>query len=205
MAVSKDHPMLLKVSRKNGLNYTMEHDKFVVQFLYRLDISPKPGALLPELPSEQIIRPFSSLLTEAIDEFCTIYDQLSSSESRGVKRLGIVATCRLDENLLPPGVKMFSEYLSRPWGTHLSKCNVHLLATISESEKIRDRCHHQLDMDDDKKGEVGFILDWQRIFTTEVEMGKGKLIREQIKKGSDAALEYFERFGRGDLRYGLDQ
>jgi hypothetical protein len=76
------------------------------------------------------------------------------------------------------------------------------LGTVAEDEKMKDRCHHQINLDDDRKNDVRLTLDWQRLFSSEIQVGKGKLLREHFRKCSADAVAYFERFGKGDLKYG---
>jgi hypothetical protein len=202
LEISEQTPLSLSINSKTGFNYSFESDKFAVRFQYAVQIKPKPGQIPSEIENGPDVRKYSELLASIIEEYCEVFDHIVGSESRGLQRLGIVANCRLDGRLLPPGVARFAKYLARPWGGSLAKCQAHLLGNIAETEKTRDRCHHQIDMDDDRKDDVRFTLDWQRSFISEIELGRGKLLREQFKKCSAAAVDYFERWGKGDLDYG---
>lgn len=202
VGLNMDKPLNFTVARETGFNYSIEPDKLAVQFRYSYELKKEPGEIMPKLPDNIKVRKYSSLLEEAVDEFYEAFDHLVALEGRVLIRLGIVATCMLNEESLPPGVDFFVKHLARPWGgPTLAKCQVHLLSEFPADEKSRDQCHHQLNMGIDLKKNVDFILDWQRVFLAEQQMGRGKVIREHLKKCSSAALEYFERFGKGDLNY----
>jgi hypothetical protein len=201
--VATDKPLSLTIRRKPGFAYSFEVNKFVVQFRYLYEVKQMPGQVAPELIDAPEVQKFTSLLESVASEFSEVFDHLAASESKGLTRIGVVASCRLDGESLPPGVTLFIRHLTRPWGGKaLEKCQTHLLATISEDEKFRDRCHHQIDITVDRPNDVRLVLDWQRLFSSELQIGRGKLIREQVKKCSEQALQYFERFGKGDLGYG---
>ena len=201
LSITAEKPMSLTIENKNGFSYSIEPDKFVVQFRYRYELKQKPGDIVPQLSGLEV-KKYSSLLENTIDEYCEAFDQIAVAESRTLGRLGIVANCRLDGEALPPGVALFLKYLGRPWGGSLAKCQAHLLGTISESDKIKDRCHYQIDVNDDRKNDVRLTLDWQRLFLSEPQVSRGKLLREHFKKCSGDAMAYFELFGKGDLKYG---
>jgi hypothetical protein len=158
LGITSEQPLLLTIARKDGFTYSFEPDKFAVQFRYRYELKQKPGQAIPELSPGLEFQKFSVLLGKAIDDYCAIFDQVVGSESRAVVRMGIVATCRLDKELLPPGVERFVRYLTQPWGKPLTKCQTHLVGVLSKDEKIQDRCHHQLDMTDDRPNDVHFTL-----------------------------------------------
>jgi hypothetical protein len=202
LRVSTPKPMELTIERRPGFNYSIEPGSMAVAFRYAYAAKRKPGQILPEFSGVLEVQKFSSLLEDAIERYCEAFDHIVGSETRGLMRIGIVAQCSLDGEGLPPGVSLFEKHLGRPWGGSLAKCQAHLLGTIFQDEKITDRCHHQIDVSDDRKNDVKLVLDWQRLFLTAPNIPKGKLLRDHFKKCSSAALEYFETFGKGDLNYG---
>jgi hypothetical protein len=200
--VTSDKPMNLTVARKGGFNYSFEHNKCVVQYRIPYELKHRADQNTPLSVDVPTMKKYTSLLETAEEELCEVFDLLTASETRTLTRIGIMAFCRLDGESLPPGVDLFMRYLSRPWGPSLQKCQAHLLGIITEDEKFRDRCHHQIDMTIDRENDIRLILDWQRIYLAEPQIPKGKYLRDQVQKCSADARSYFERFGKGDMDYG---
>lgn len=198
--IQMPNPLALDVRTPSGFVHSITSDKLVVQFRYSFELRSRPGQI-PELrPNVQLDR-YSVVLERTIDEACELADHILGSASRPLGRIGVVAECRLDGESLPPGVLAFIKHQERPWGKSLLKCQTHLLAVVTETDRHSDRCHHMLAMDEDNKNDVRLTLDWQRVIPSAIEIRSNKL-RDQLGECAKSAVEYFEMFGKGELRYG---
>lgn len=183
-----------------GIIYAVSNESFSAQYHYAIDLVDRPGEI-PELRPRVPIDRYTNLLENVLSAWGEMVDLLLATETRSVIRIGVVAQCKLDGQSLPPGVSAFIEHQQKPWGHRpLEKCQIHIISTIGESEVGRDRCHHILDVNVDRKNDVRLILDWQRILPEAIEFRANKL-RDITQRSVPTALEYFETFGKGDLHY----
>ena len=194
--------MSLAFQTASGYKFSIDHNVATVEFAYRFELKDRPGTfpVFPQLETEK----YSVLLERIIGKTNEFIEHVFANRRRNLVRLGIVATSRIDGENLPPGVALYIEHLQRPWGKPLIRCDSNLVSVLREDEKTRDQCHHRLSFDQGdklKKNDFRFVLDWQRVMLTPTELRSGSS-RGQLQSASSSALDYFEKFGRGELDYG---
>jgi hypothetical protein len=188
---------------KSGFNFTVGIDKAVVEFQYRFEPKERPG-LLPVFPQLDP-KNYSELLESTVHQAGDFVDQALGNRRRTLIRVGIVASTRIDGESPPPGVDLYVKHLQSPWRAPLIRCEANLTSLLHEDQKTRDQCHHRLNFnqaDDDKKNDFRFVLDWQRVMLTPVDLKSGTS-RQHLQSSASSALDYFEKFGKGDLDYAV--
>jgi hypothetical protein len=190
---------------QSGLHFTAASDKFVAEFQYRYELKERPG-LLPFIPNLEP-KKYSELSDSVIDQAAEFFDHLVNARRRTLIRVGIVASIRIDGESPPPGVALYIKHLERPWGKPLIRCDSNLVALLGENDKTRDQCHHRLSFnqaEEEKKNDLRLVLDWQRVMLSPVELKSQGTARKYLEASSLLALEYFEKFGQGELEYAAD-
>jgi len=193
-------PLQLEVLTAGGFKYAISYERVTVEFNYLYELDEPPGEM-PKLSFKVPVQKFTDLLHQTIEHEVDILERLLKNEPRPLSQVGIVASCRIDTKTPPPGVEKFIKHLSQPWGSPLMKCDAHLLAVLRDDGQFRDKCHHKIATGEDAGSEVKLILDWQRAIANPLHIRANK-IREEMEKCERDALEYFEKFGRGELEYG---
>ena len=114
----------------------------------------------------------------------------------------MVADCRLDGESLPPGVTKFLDHIGRPWGTRPIVFTGTTTVDLPKDDTWTYRCHHVIDVNTDRPGDVRLKLDWQMM-----PIGGARLIgrgssAQLVQEACVRANQYFEQFGGGGLEYG---
>jgi hypothetical protein len=192
---------LLTFETVSGFHYKVRADAAIVEFKYKSEIQTPPG-LLPMLP-ECETKAFSELFEECVERAADFFDRIIGRR-RPLVRAGIVAATRIDGETPPPGIALYVKHLQSPWQRPLYRCSSNVLGVLEENDKYRDQCHHELIFDQSveaHKNDFRLNLDWQRVYLAPNEIKSGNS-KQQLKSLSPVALEYFEKFGRGELHYG---
>jgi hypothetical protein len=193
----------LEFRDRKGLRGTVSSTELILRFAYRPEMTEKPGQV-PQLHYPAPIERFTTVLQTVERAFGSTAKALIT-QRRPVARIGIVAEARLERHALPPGAERFLSHLSRPWGEGLQEGKVSLSAVLQKGEGWVQRCHHKLEFSDapasgDPTGILALGLDWQQVYQPMQAMTADELIRATAAC-REAALLYFEKFGRGDLGY----
>jgi len=200
--ISDQGPLQTAIQVSSGFSYTIRPGSFVVQFRYEHELKGQPG-LRPEIQYRNQLEKYSVLLQRTIDEFCELTGHLIGEGSRFLTMIGIVATTSLNAESPPPGVGAFLGHLERPWGRSLLKYQTDLVSILNETSTIREQCHHRIYLDqgdEARKNHIRLILDWQRVLVSPIELRANK-IKDHLQSGIVSALDYFERFAKGELQY----
>lgn len=182
---------------KSGFCYRVVHNDILVNYNYKIIQRTQLGSFpFNEIPE---IIPYTDLLYQNLDEIKRVFSLLRTVRDITYDRIGIVAEASLAKDNFPPGVIAWIDHLGKPWG-NIVKIESSLLSKISEVDAYYDQCHHILNFDVlDLQKEIIFKLDYQRIFKVSVGFNYGR-ISTDITSCLDKALEYFEKFGEGDLK-----
>lgn len=191
----------------NGYTIKLDRNNVVVEFEYPAQIHYERGGFAA-FRYPVTTKPYSELLQEVVAMIVEVVQQLDQP-NRKLHRFGLVATCGLDPASLPPGVAKFVEHVGSPWDRRKTKVKVDVTAHLTDDGDFRDRCHHKFSMDEDGQSPTQLQLDWQRLWgrlsepDTQLTLprGRDKLVKT-IQDQARAAVEYFELFGVGGLRYG---
>jgi hypothetical protein len=184
----------------NDFRVTLDHENTIITFQYKPSIAPSPGNL-GELRYNRQLQPYSTLIDEQLALLREIVAPILRERSRKLRRIGIVAATKLAHDKLPPGITTYIESLGRPWQRAVDMATGTTLVKIGSGDGYVDRCHHFLEFNHvDRPGFVEVRLDWQRVFNPYLELSNDQL-EKKFKEWTAAAIEYFSRFGAGDLHY----
>lgn len=189
----------LVFSTDDGFQYSFAPTKLSVAFLHRAEVKLQSASM-----------PVASVITEAIQ-----YTKALSKASKGLVdaalllhdignrhllRVGVVSTTTVFEDEMPPGIREFIEYYTRPWGS-VEAYSIQIVASIDETDQFKDRCIHTIVKSDDEDIIPSIALDWQRIFKTK-RLARKNVLDEAVTQGQDAALSYFEQLAEGKRFHG---
>lgn len=188
----------LNIQRENGFLYQFDPFKCSVTFQHRMKLRPTSGGLpIAEFASEPL--PFTRSLDIASEELVEVALLLSEkNKARSIKRIGIVSTTVVAETEVPPGVKKFIDYASRPWSGELEGYNFTVIAKLRETDVYSTRCIHSIAKSEDPDQLMTLNFDWQKVYSKPIP-----LIREAVEKEvasiKNSALEYLERLAEGNV------
>jgi hypothetical protein len=193
----------LEFESKKGLRGKVTSQDLIVGFAYKPEMKERPGNV-PHLHYPMPIERFSTVLETVERSFGEAVRALLGTQRRPVARIGIVAETRLDRHALPPGAERLLAHLAGPW-EGLEECKAQLSAVLQRSEGSVQRCHHRIDFSDapasgEPTGILALALDWQQVYQPMRPMTAEELLRN-MAACREAALVYFEKFGRGELAY----
>jgi hypothetical protein len=188
-----------RVTSKDGFSYILKSDNILVSFMYPSKENKSPGNFLQlEWPE---VKPYTKILADTSSKIKEILKILVKENNISALKIGIVANIQLNRSEAPPGVSLLIEHLGKPWNGSLIKCQATLTNELDETNKIKERCHHLISFDETiNPGEINISLDWQRIYDEWINL-KDDLIVNQIDECYKKSIEYFEKFGIGDLNY----
>jgi hypothetical protein len=184
---------------KSGFCYQVNQHNIAINYKYHISqkiVSGKfPTFEQPEL------KLYSELLSINFDEISRVLKFIETINDIKYDRIGIVADTNLPVDSLPPGIVYFIDHLGKPWNKELIKVDSTLLSKLNEGKSHIDQCHHAIKFNKSvTDGELIFKLDWQRLYSEPLLLDFNK-IKEEISLCINQALNYFERFGEGDLNY----
>ena len=187
----------LNIQRENGFLYQFDPSKSSVTFQHQMKLRPTSGGLpVAEFAAEPL--PFTVLLENATDQLLDISLMLADKTgNRSIKRIGIVSTTVVSEDDLPPGIRRFIEYVSRPWGGGVEGYNFTIIAKLRETDVYASRCIHTIAKPDDPEQLMTLRFDWQKIFEKPILMVRDALSKE-IVTARNSALEYLEEIAEGN-------
>lgn len=145
---------------------------------------------------------YSRMCTELLKFGNSITDAAHGARTRGLQRVGVVASCVLDRNNLPPGGERLIRHITQPWGAAPITCQLQLTVPTGIARgDTQDRCHHFIDLNAGTEGSAVVLrLDWQREFRVDRAFSTREYL-PLIEQCLEDALTYFERFGGGDLEF----
>lgn len=180
--------------------FELSHKNIFIKYSYFSELKREAGAFpaynLPELKS------YSLLLSDMLNCLEEILKCIEKNRLFEFDRIGIVSNIDLDQNAIPPGMNDLIQHLGRPWENKIETINSMILAELGrdENDEFYDRCHHHIKFVKETIDETGysFILDWQRLFSKPLPV-KCKSVLEKFEMCKEAAFQYFETLGEGDL------
>lgn len=196
-AIHSNSAVAVRVVRSNGIYFDLSPTTITCGFTYQLAMRQRPGGA-PELVTPKDVKAFPDLMSEVVDELRALIEiSASVSQGRAVQRIGCVADCRIAEDKAPPGVTALVTHLGRPWPGRLKAAESSLLIEMSETAAYRDQCHHVVSLNAyDRPNDLGFKLDWQRVWPGVPTM-QGTELKTAVAAVRDVALQYFQAFGEG--------
>lgn len=189
----------VKVERPDGVELQVTHDRLVAKFYY-LTTFVERGLRQPTVKYQCDPMPFEKISATLLDVLGEVLAELYKDGNRSIQRVGFVADGNFDPDALAPGFEKLLAHVSQPWEMGLVSANFTMLAKLSNDEMWTDRCHHVLNLPDDDDSVVAFKLDWQRAYH-EPSIQSIKQVRQSLGDVAQLAIEYFGKFGIGDLNY----
>lgn len=204
--VAGEGPVVLAIRSSSGINVAVEQENLVVQFSYPAEVRERVGDV-PEFHYPVPVQPYSAVLPLVLEAATEVASTLQEKYPRKLRRIGVIAAARFDARAPAPGVKALMDQCTRPWGdAEILRCTTHITATLSKhSDGKVDRCHHQLDFNIDRGNDMRCSLDWQRHFpAAHAWPSSSSKARDLVTSATKDAVDYFQRFGEGDLNYDED-
>ena len=184
------------VTTEDGFQYGIEPQKMFVGFQHRL----RPRAISGGLPVLQMLSrpaPFTELLLQVCDRLSEATLLVPGAKTRKILRVGIVATTKVADEDLPPGIVRFIKYVARPWKGAAPFFGFQITADAGESAGSNDRCIHSLSKTEEDRDELVTIqLDWQRNFSSGRVITPAS-IAEILSSARKASISYFEDLAEG--------
>jgi hypothetical protein len=186
------------IAGEDGFTYGIDPSGVNVTFQHRM--KPKQVSAGPPI-MEMLSRPmpFTQLLPDVFERLtkATLLAPNPNGKRR-VNRVGIVSLTMVAEDELPPGIALFIEYMSRPWG--IKAKNFHFQITTEVGKDIggswTDYCTHVVAKQDSADSLIGLNFDWHRSFETSKVVTEDSL-KDMLRKAKNSALGYFESLGEG--------
>jgi hypothetical protein len=183
------------VNTYDGFQYGVQPSRVFVGFQHRMKTKFISGGL-PRMELISKPEPYSTLLQEAIERLVAS-TLLVAGKKRLITRVGIVATAKVAEEDLPPGIAKAIKYFCRPWhGTPSEAYHVQFAGILRDTAKLNDRCVHTLIKQEDSEEPLTVTLDWQRRFTDSRAVSKDNVV-DILKAAQSDALAYFEEVAEG--------
>jgi len=146
--------------------------------------------------------PYTTLLPDVLERLSEATLLLPDARKRSIKRIGIVSNTRAAEDEMPPGIRRFINYVSKPWSA-LDSYSFQIASELDKNDNWTDRCIHTISRPEDKHELPSLAFDWQRTFTDEQKINSDS-VREIIGHAQRAALVYFEELAEGNRLSGID-
>jgi hypothetical protein len=201
--VSVGNDQMVKIERPDGYEIRVAHNNAVCRFFY-VSRMEEYGSRQPRVTYQSAPKGISELTSEAIDTLLEVVSELARDSNRVAKRYGVAVTGSVDYDNMPPGFQSYLNSLATPWEHGLVALDSRITARISETDRVLDRCHHQLkwsngdDDDDELQDVLSYTIDWQRLHRGANPTPVNR-IREEFENVRAAAFAYFGRFGVGEL------
>jgi hypothetical protein len=140
--------------------------------------------------------PYTELLDQVGEKSIELALLLTKMKDRKINRLGIMSVTQVAEEEIPPGIRKFIEYMSRPWGSGVEQFNFNVVGVVEEDDVRRDRCVHTIQRPEDDSKLMTLQFDWQREFKQPLNATR-PVLEEAMRIGKRAALSYFEALAEG--------
>jgi len=185
-------PMKIRIERSSGVHCTIDQQNIVVGFSYPVALTEDGRQLaFVKVGEKRAFTDLLPLLRETAADLCSLL-----VKKRSISRIGVVANVKLPPDAPPPGVEQYLNHLGRPWRSAPEAVVSRVTARLS----VTERCHHQLQWQTDATV-LALNLDWQRLYEPPREV-EAKSLEKLAVEACDSALQYFDKFGEGDLNYG---
>ncbi len=197
VTIHANSAVAVRVVRSNGIYFDLSPTTITAGFTFQLALEQRAGGL-PELVSPKDVRSFPELMAEVVSELHAFIDACGNlGHGRAVQRIGCVADCRIAEDSAPPGIAKLIAHLGSPWPKRFKATESSLLIELANDAKTRDPCHHVVSLNAyDRPNDLGFKLDWQRLWPAMPTMHSGDL-KSAVTQASEKAMKYFQEFGEG--------
>jgi hypothetical protein len=200
--VNKENPIAMIIQMQDGFTFTIDQHNSVVSYNYPIIQKRKPGRL-PTIESNEI-KIYSELLDDAKKHIKFIWSILNQDDIHKINRLGLMAVCNIEKAAIPPGLDQYVKHFNKPWDDELDTIEGSIIANIQKTDTYYEKCHHILKYSNsnnvEDESEVNLNLDYQRYFNEVISIPTNK-IDDVLNDFIKTSLNYFEKFGQGDLNY----
>lgn len=193
--VHRTEPFSVAFSTDDGYHYGIDSLKTHVTFSHKMKVKPVSGGPpIMEMLSRPL--PYSDLLPEVSKRLTEVTLLIPSTKDRTLTRVGIIASTKVADDEVPPGIARFISYIGRPWEGSVESFSCHIVAEIDKASGWSDRCVHTLIKPDDPEELLDLKFDWQRTFTSGRPITSDSL-KEILESAQKASNEYFEDLAEG--------
>jgi hypothetical protein len=193
--LERQESFAVTLNTDDGYVYTIEPERINVGFKHKVRVVPvSAGPPVLRMLSEPL--PYSQLLPQVVDRLVDVFERLPGRKDRPVDRIGIVATTIVAEDDMPPGIRRFIEYVSRPWNGIMDAYSIRIVGALGSSSNWKDRCVHHVSKAEDEESLMSITLDWQRVLTPPSQVSRVSLT-DALYNAQHAALGYFEEVAEG--------
>ena len=184
----------LVYATNSGIQTSVEPTKVAAAFVYKLRAkSVSAGPPILEMQSKP--QPFTAMLPVITKKLIDATLRVPG-EGRLVKRVGVVSTTAVDEEIAPPGILKMIEHFRKPWGKFHGGYNYNFTVVLDEKADHIDRCIINLVKTEEEDGLLNMSFDWQRVIKGERAVTKDNLC-ELCSTAEKNSLEYFETLAEG--------
>ncbi len=202
--LNKENPIAILLFKKDGFNIQIDQQNTFVSYKYPI-LQKRKAGMLPIIETSKIEK-YTQLLEEAKKHLKYFWSIINQNEIIKIKRIGMMAICNIEKSAIPPGLELLIEHCNKPWNEKIDAIDGSIVANIRKGDGYYEKCHHIIkyktieDENKTQESEVIFNLDYQRYYNELCEIQNNK-IEENINEFVKVSLEYFEKFGQGDLNY----
>lgn len=188
-------PYAATITSNSGFRYSVNHSQLSVEFIHRLKMRPtSAGPPVAELTSTPM--PFTTLLPDVSTRLIEATMLLPEVKTRKLLRVGVVSSTGVDEDLMPPGILRFINYIGRPWQGSVGSYNIQISTELGKSSGRTDKCVHFLVKTDNPDQLPLIKFDWQRWFDPGRAIHPDSLT-EILRDAIASAMAYLEDLAEG--------
>lgn len=194
--VRMTNPLDIRVERDSGFYLALTPSTLVAGYTFNVELQQRPGELLGLRPGADT-RTFTQKQRDVASVLRTFLDIVFAKREHELIRVGVAAETRLVEPDAPPGVLRYLADLQGAVRSKLTVVEGSMLAELVRRDEGHDQCHHAMSRNTlDRPDDLGFRLDWQRVWKPSVPRHTTALAAE-LDGATTAANAYFEHFGSG--------
>jgi hypothetical protein len=199
-AFNIDHidPYSFAFTSADGFHYSFNSSRIYVEYRHRLRYVPQSaGPPTAELVSKPL--PYTKLLSQITERLIAATQLVCSSGQRVLRRAGIVSATAVSQEDVPPGIRRYVQYMSKPWGKESNNYSVSVVAEVAPRGKDNwyDRCEHLVAKGEAEDALVNIRLDYNRAYEPEQNLTFSQL-DGMLKNLRSSALAYFEDVAQGE-------
>ena len=199
-AFNIDHidPFSFAFTSFDGFHYAFNSSRIFVEYRHRLKYVPQSaGPPTAELVSKPL--PYTKLLSQLTERLTAATQLVCGSGHRVLRRAGILSSTAVSQEDIPPGIRRYVDYMSKPWGKPSNGYNMSVLSEVSGNGKgtWHDRCEHSVAKSDSDDALINIKLDYIRSYDPEQNLNFPQL-DGMLKNLRSSALAYFEDVAQGE-------
>lgn len=191
-------PYSFAFTSNDGFHYAFNSSRIFVEYRHRLKYVPQSaGPPIAELVSKPL--PYTKLLSQITERLTAAAQLVCGSGHRVLRRAGIISSTTVSQDDIPPGIRRYLQYMSKPWGRPANTYNISVVSDVAVSGKSAwtDKCEHAVAKADTEEALINIRLDYNRSYDPEQNLNLPQL-DGMLKNLRSSALAYFEDIAQGE-------